>query len=154
MRRLWLLTALIGCAAPTAEERQRAAAIHSSKNEPPAQCLLYGYSQGAAAPTDEGALENLKLVAVQREANFVVPEELTRRGGMVSAAGRIYVCPDSALRALSQPQPQPTPAPLVCVPDCSPGYVCIDGKCISACNPLCEPGQRCGADRICHNADP
>jgi hypothetical protein len=140
---------LIGCGAPNAEERQLAAAIHSS-NEDPAHCQLYGFSQGAAAATDEGALENLKLEAVRRDANFVVPDKLTRSDGQVRATGRIYVCPDWVLRAPQKPAPPPPPA---CIPDCSPGYVCIEGKCISACNPLCEPGQRCGADRICHRAD-
>jgi hypothetical protein len=144
-----LLLALIGCGAPNAEERQLAAAVPSSKDEPSSQCLLYGYSQGSDASSEEGALENLKVEALRRDANFVVLDSLTRRGGKVSAAGRVYVCPESALRA----PPKPAPTPLVCVPDCSPGYVCIDGKCISACNPPCEAGQRCGPDRICHRAD-
>jgi hypothetical protein len=145
---------LIGCGAPTAEERERAAAMHSSKDDPSSQCLLYGYSEGAAASTEEGALENLKVEAARRDGNFVVPESFNKKGGAVSARGRVYVCPDWVLRA---PAPAttttpPPPKPVVCVPDCSPGYVCIEGKCISACNPLCEPGQRCGADRICHKA--
>jgi hypothetical protein len=144
VRRLFLL-ALIACGAPTAEERQRAAEIYTAKDDPTASCLLYGYSQGAPAATEEGALENLKVEALRRDANLVVPDGLSRRGGTVSAGGRMYRCPESALRT-------PTPS-LACVPDCSPGYLCIDGKCISACNPLCESGWRCGADRICHHAD-
>jgi hypothetical protein len=136
-----LLLVLIACGAPTAEERLRAKEIGSAKDDPP--CTLYGYSQGAPASTDEGAIENLKVEAVRRDANFVVPDSFARQGGLVRATGRVYRCPDSLLR-------RPAPAPAACVPDCSPGYVCIDGKCLSACNPLCERGQRCGADRICH----
>jgi hypothetical protein len=139
VKRLLLLT-LIACGAPTVEERRRAAEIPSAHEEPSSLCLLYGYSQGAPEATDAAALENLKLEAVRRDANFVVPEGFTRSNGRVSAGGRIYRCPDSAFRA------KPAAA---CVPDCSPGYVCIDRKCISACNPPCERGQRCGADRIC-----
>jgi hypothetical protein len=37
-----------------------------------------------------------------------------------------------------------------CEPECSPGYACVRGTCVSACNPPCGPGQRCGADRACH----
>lgn len=53
------------------------------------------------------------------------------------------------------PPPPPPPAPPapvapVCEPDCSPGYVCLRGTCVSACNPPCAESERCGADRICH----
>jgi hypothetical protein len=146
-RRLRLIAILlVGCGAPTAEERQQAAAIRTSKDEPPATCLLYGYSQGEVAISYEAALENLKLQAFRRDANWVVPDSMTKREAQVIVSGRIYKCPDSAFRA-------PPKAALACVPDCSPGYTCVEGKCISACNPLCEAGQRCGADRICHKAD-
>jgi len=37
-----------------------------------------------------------------------------------------------------------------CEPSCSPGFVCSRGTCVSACNPVCEQGQRCGEDRMCH----
>ncbi|APR77989.1 Hypothetical protein A7982_03336 [Minicystis rosea] len=49
---------------------------------------------------------------------------------------------------------QAAPNPLICEPDCSPGYTCLRGKCVSACNPLCGAGERCGADRICHAISP
>jgi hypothetical protein len=77
---------------------------------------------------------------------------------------RLFACPAAtaassapvAAVAMGAPAPQPPssvapPAPaLVCEPDCSPGYTCLRGKCVSACNPLCAAGERCGVDRICH----
>jgi hypothetical protein len=48
------------------------------------------------------------------------------------------------------PAPVPAAPALVCEPDCSPGYVCLRGTCVSACNPLCAENERCGADRSCH----
>jgi hypothetical protein len=50
------------------------------------------------------------------------------------------------------PAPAP-PAPAAagaCEPDCSPGYTCLRGVCVSACNPPCPAGERCGADRVCY----
>ena len=38
-----------------------------------------------------------------------------------------------------------------CFPPCSPGYLCHESKCIQACNPSCESGFRCNADRICES---
>ena len=50
----------------------------------------------------------------------------------------------------NQPQAmQAASAP--CTPECSPGYTCLDGRCLSQCNPACDAGQRCGADRLCHH---
>ncbi len=56
-------------------------------------------------------------------------------------------CP--AADAVASRRPRPPPAP-ICEPDCSPGYTCLRGTCVSACNPLCASGERCGADRVCH----
>lgn len=42
-----------------------------------------------------------------------------------------------------------TTAPKECVPPCSPGYLCLEGICIEACNPRCQPSERCTAERIC-----
>jgi hypothetical protein len=45
----------------------------------------------------------------------------------------------------------PAAAPMVqCEPSCSPGYLCIRGSCVSACNPPCSSDQHCGEDRTCH----
>jgi hypothetical protein len=60
----------------------------------------------------------------------------------------------AALLGADPKPPEPPPAPPapagVCEPDCSPGYTCLRGKCVSACNPTCGDNERCGADRICH----
>ncbi len=39
-----------------------------------------------------------------------------------------------------------------CRPSCRDGYVCIDGGCVSACNPVCEAGQRCTSAGACVEA--
>ena len=36
-----------------------------------------------------------------------------------------------------------------CVPDCRDGFVCVEGKCVSACNPACADGERCSGDGFC-----
>ena len=36
-----------------------------------------------------------------------------------------------------------------CVPSCRDGYVCVEGQCVSACNPPCEPGQICTGSGQC-----
>jgi hypothetical protein len=35
------------------------------------------------------------------------------------------------------------------VPECRSGFVCMEGQCVSACNPPCDAGQMCTADRMC-----
>jgi len=42
-----------------------------------------------------------------------------------------------------------TAASPTCTPPCSPGYVCVSGECVEACNPLCGEGQHCGPDATC-----
>jgi hypothetical protein len=57
----------------------------------------------------------------------------------------------AALLGADPPPPAPPAPPAgVCEPDCSPGYTCLRGTCVSACNPLCGENERCGADRLCH----
>jgi hypothetical protein len=36
-----------------------------------------------------------------------------------------------------------------CVPRCRSAYVCIRGQCVSACNPPCEPGEKCTGEGAC-----
>lgn len=40
-----------------------------------------------------------------------------------------------------------------CVPDCSPGFTCVDSACVSACNPPCASDERCSAERVCVASD-
>lgn len=35
------------------------------------------------------------------------------------------------------------------MPECRSGFVCMEGQCVSACNPPCDAGQMCTADRMC-----
>jgi hypothetical protein len=64
------------------------------------------------------------------------------------SAGGIGSSPTRATAEVAPPA-KPAAGPL-CEPDCSPGYTCLRGACVSACNPACGGGERCGADRICH----
>jgi hypothetical protein len=46
--------------------------------------------------------------------------------------------------------PATAPAPAAgCIPECRSGFVCLEGQCVSACNPPCGAGQRCTAQREC-----
>jgi hypothetical protein len=56
----------------------------------------------------------------------------------------------AALQGAVAPAPASSAPAGACEPDCSPGYTCLRGTCVSSCNPPCAAGQRCGADRICH----
>jgi hypothetical protein len=51
---------------------------------------------------------------------------------------------------LEQALPPPPPSyQTACVPECRSGFVCMQGQCVSACNPPCDAGQMCTADRMC-----
>src|SRR5690606_9317980 len=39
-----------------------------------------------------------------------------------------------------------------CFPPCREGYLCHQSQCVSACNPACEPGERCTSDGQCVSA--
>jgi hypothetical protein len=41
------------------------------------------------------------------------------------------------------------PGELACAPECRPGFVCVEGKCVSACNPPCPDGYSCNTDLQC-----
>lgn len=36
-----------------------------------------------------------------------------------------------------------------CEPECSPGFVCVRGRCVEACNPPCAADERCTLERTC-----
>ena len=40
-----------------------------------------------------------------------------------------------------------------CLPACRPGFVCVVGVCVSACNPPCPSGMRCTPDLQCVSPD-
>jgi hypothetical protein len=114
-----------------------------SKAEPPPGCAPLGTVQGGGWSA-EAAYDSIRTKAAKRHANYVVLD------GVAGAIfGRAFACPVPSPDASSTPEAGQAGAP-ACVPDCSPGYVCVVGKCVSACNPLCAAGQLCGADRTCH----
>ena len=47
------------------------------------------------------------------------------------------------------PPPPPPPSSTACVPGCRGGYLCVQGQCVSACNPPCDAHERCTAAREC-----
>lgn len=43
----------------------------------------------------------------------------------------------------------PPAAPAECVPSCRAAYTCVQGSCVSLCNPPCEAGLTCTAEGTC-----
>ena len=157
-----LSVAALGCA--SSQDRQEkvarklaAAQIVASKTEPGSACTSIGQQEGRDpimyAPfanmgaNSEGAMQNLREKALDRGANYIVIDSVM--GPM--ASGRLYACPPGAIPdpAAAGGARQQAPAS-ACKPDCSPGFACVDAKCVSACNPACPAGKTCGADRACH----
>jgi hypothetical protein len=172
------IQALIGLAALAAEQAgcvppvdpsALAAVQVVSKVEPPKTCRALGPLEGkdtdrwaAGGLSYEAALLDLRRKAVTSGGNRLVVDEVTspRATDYLPAfviQARLFSCPvagAAAASASSAPAASVAPAPArACEPDCSPGYTCLRGACVSACNPLCGAGERCGADRICR-ADP
>ncbi len=102
-------------------------------------------------------------------------DSFTGSTSSLTLRGRLFACPSvtTVTARSSQPtsarlSPAPAPAPMSfdpppelvpastdeggdrCEPDCSPGYTCLRGACVPACNPACWGGQHCGEDRRCH----
>jgi hypothetical protein len=118
-------------------------------------------------PRYETAMLDLRKKAVMSGGSHLVTDaiEPPRDGDYTptfTVRARLFACPgDGATVVVPVPAPAAAPAPVateppkpaaapVCEPDCSPGFTCLRGVCVSACNPLCAKGERCGADRICH----
>ena len=53
------------------------------------------------------------------------------------------------LLAASSASAQQTATAAGCVPECRSGYVCIEGACVSACNPPCTGDQTCTPEGQC-----
>ena len=102
----------------------------------------------------ETAYEELRARAAEKGGNFVVLDAVRRGAWGQELVGRAYSCPSPSSTPAGAERPNPKQETkqetAACEPDCSPGYVCLRGKCVSACNPPCESGERCGADRSCH----
>lgn len=152
--------------APPADPAALAAVEIATRVEPPAACRGLGALEGKDSnrwvpngPSYEAALVDLRRKAVAGGGNHLVLDVLTPPNASdympsFTIQARLFVCP--AARAGGAPAPaarvEPSAQPAsarICEPDCSPGYTCLRGVCVSACNPLCGVGERCGADRIC-----
>ncbi|MDD5305737.1 MAG: hypothetical protein PHU25_00310 [Deltaproteobacteria bacterium] len=47
------------------------------------------------------------------------------------------------------PAAEQPPAPQPCVPSCRAGYTCVDGRCLSPCNPPCPDSEVCTRNGLC-----
>ena len=147
--------------------------VRVERVEPPRGCRLLGVVQGAGVfgQSYEKSIRGLQEKTTRLGGNWVT---LDATGGYSYAAaitrGRAFFCDDAALAQLDAPTagdghaatrsdgadkiardaPTVTTAATRCEPDCSPGFTCLRGRCVSACNPACDAGERCGADRVCH----
>lgn len=117
--------------------------VQLSKAEPPESCQMIGAVTGGGWSVDE-AYSELRSQARRKNANYVVLDGIAN-----GVFGRAYRCPVAAPATAAAP---PQAAAGACAPECSPGFTCLGGTCVSACNPPCEKGQRCEADRACHAA--
>lgn len=151
--------------APPLDPAALAAVEIVSRVEPPAACRGLGPVEAKDTnrwvpngPSYEAALVDLRKKAVAGGGNHLVLDVLTPPNALeyvpsFSIQARLFACPAARAKvapvpARVEPSAQPAPA-RTCEPDCSPGYTCLRAVCVSACNPLCGAGERCGVDRIC-----
>lgn len=69
----------------------------------------------------------------------------------------ILVLAPPLARAAEAPAPKkaaPAVAAPACAPPCREGFTCLQGKCVSACNPPCAANERCTSDRRCLKTEP
>jgi hypothetical protein len=146
-----LALALAACAPDKpASDAKRLAPIPVEKHDPPAYCKLVGPVMGEVLFGDEKmARAELEKNARAAGGNFVELDVIHHHPGGFDLQGRLFACP------AEPPPPPPAPAcqgptEIACQPGCSPGYACLAGVCVSACNPPCGAGESCGADHSCH----
>lgn len=132
---------------------QQVACVKVAKAEPGEGCREVGpidirHVTPFQTATYAGAVEQMRYEAASKGGNYVVLDVVRQEGGRetLALAGRLFSCTNTAPAAPASTLP-PSGA---CEPQCSPGYVCIRGNCVSACNPPCDKGERCGEDRSCH----
>lgn len=159
---------------PAVDPAKLAAVQVVGVDSPPRSCRLLGPLIGKdsdrwvpGGPRYETAMLDLRKKAVLGGGNYLVmdsiepPQDRDYTPTFIVRA-KLFACPSTgAERATAEPAPSSAAsaapkrtAPPICEPDCSPGYTCLRGTCVSACNPLCAAGERCGADRICHPVMP
>ncbi len=178
MMRNLLFTGLIVATLPACSVVRRpmvdaraAAQVEIAQNDPPPGCSYLGPIQGSTLVGDMGdAHGDAVRNAVMSGGNYVVVDVLERpvvaRVGGYVVRGRLFSCPrPQAPEAPRAPVQIASVAPqnaaqasdaivlpkAICEPDCSPGFTCLHGACVTACNPGCASGEQCGADRACHS---
>jgi hypothetical protein len=122
--------------------------VVATKNEPAPSCVAMGVAEAEDwdidSPKYEVALDRLRKTAFERGANYVTLDMIRNPSRhSLFVGGRLFKCPT---------EPVAHAVAASCAPDCSPGFVCVNASCVSACNPPCSSAQQCGADRICHVA--
>jgi hypothetical protein len=167
-----LVATLPACAAvrrPMVDARA-AAQVEIAQTEPPPGCGYLGPIKGSTLVGDMGdAHGDAVRNAVMSGGNYVVVDVMERpvvpRVGGYVVRGRLFSCPrPNAPEASRAPVQVASVGPhntaqasdaivlpkAICEPDCSPGFTCLHGACVTACNPGCASGEQCGGDRTCH----
>jgi hypothetical protein len=158
-----------------------AAEVTVDKAEPSPTCGYLGPIKGGSMVGDLGdAHGEVVRRAVLRGGNYVSIDLLERPMvagvGGYTLHGRLFLCPKkngepqppAPTTTFQAPRPMEAQAPaaapkvdqpvsvsapkVACEPECSPGFACVHGACVTACNPACGNGQQCGTDRTCHVA--
>ncbi|MDB4936363.1 MAG: hypothetical protein JWP87_3335 [Labilithrix sp.] len=142
----FVVSAFVACNGTGRVSRQPLTPVQLSKAEPPSNCEMVGTVAGGGWSVDE-AYSELRSQARRKHANYVVLDGIAN-----GVFGRAFRCPVEAPATAATAAPAPRAAGPACEPECSPGFTCVRGACVSACNPPCEKGQRCDADRACHAA--
>jgi hypothetical protein len=117
-------------------------------------CALLAYSNvprfafaQAEVPASPAASAN-PIAPAPPEAT--VPEAAAPAEG---SASQVVAPVDTAATAPQPPPPAAVPT-AICTPGCRGGFSCVQGRCVSDCNPACGPGAMCGADGQCLKASP
>jgi len=98
-------------------------------------------SAKAAASTSAAATPAPTLVASADPLPAAQPASAAPGGGQSVATTLVTVTPQSTAAPVS--------TVAACLPDCRAGYVCREGECVSACNPMCGENETCNAKREC-----
>jgi hypothetical protein len=137
-------------AAVPAAPRINPAMVRVTKLEPPTGCTEVGSITAGMVFSYDSAIDSLREKTAERGGDWLTLDYPT--------AGRAFWCPPAVVNAYDAarnvvpgtPAPAAAPYAMLCEPDCSPGFTCVRGQCVEACNPKCVAPARCGADRICH----
>ena len=145
-------TRAVPVTATASKPRVNPAMVRVTKSEPPTGCTELGSVTAGMVFSYDGAIQSLREKTADLGGDWLTLDMPT--------VGRVFWCPPAVVTAYDAarnyvPPAAPAPAPaapysMLCEPDCSPGYACVRGQCVEACNPKCVAPARCGADRICH----